>query len=238
LTTRRLFVTGTDTDVGKTVISCALLREAARLGLSTAGIKAAESGCATGPNGVLEPADSNALQRAATTSLEIRQRCPYMFEPAIAPGVAADRLGITIDFDRIRASVLTARAELVLTEGAGGLLCPMGAGRTVLDLLVLLDQPLLVVARNALGTINHTLLTLAQASAKTVPILGIIMNSAHPEESMTLADSNAREIEAYSGHSVLGIVPYGEPVELRRYADLTPLLGASFPDTEPAEQVV
>jgi dethiobiotin synthetase len=134
----------------------------------------------------------------------------YRFADPVAPGVAAEREGVVVDFERIwdRLQAIEARRpDLLLVEGAGGLLVPLGGGRSNADLARDLALPLLVVARDALGTVNHTLLTVEVAQARGLPVAGIIVSRATANPSA--AQENLREIERALGGDppLLGILP-------------------------------
>jgi dethiobiotin synthetase len=203
------FVTGTDTAVGKTTVAAGLLAAAATRGLSTACLKPAESDCEIRDN-ELFPADAALLARAARATDDLTELCPYRFQEAVAPGVAADRTNVEIDFSRIRDTLEGLRArspDLLVVEGAGGLLVPFGSGRLLPALISALDLALLIVARSGLGTINHTLLTLESARVHHLPVLGVALCSS-AEEDPAFAASNAAEIEQASDAKVLGIFPH------------------------------
>jgi dethiobiotin synthetase len=200
------FITGTDTGVGKTTVAVALLEEAARQNLSTAAMKPAESGCPTGPDGQLVPEDARKLQAACTQQLDLDLVCPYRFAEPVAPGVAAERTGQGLDpaviLDRWR-TLQSSCPDLLVAEGAGGLLVPMGSGRMVADLARALGAPLLIVARESLGTINHTLLTIEAAEARGLAIDAVILNPADGPTPEATVRSNAREIERASDARVV-----------------------------------
>lgn len=179
----RLFVTGTDTGVGKTWMSCALLRWGREAGLRSAGLKAAESG-----NG----GDQDALLEAAGGGQA--ETCRYRFAPEVAPGVAADDEGVEIDFQVIAKQVDELRDfDLVIVEGAGGWMVPMGRGRTVADLAETLRLPVLVVARAGLGTINHSVLTADAIERRNLRVAAVAL-SMKPEDDLALATRNRDEI--------------------------------------------
>lgn len=190
-------MTGTDTGVGKTWVTVRLAEAARARGLRVAALKAAESGCRLTHVG-LEGEDDDALFAAAGEWQP--ERCRYRFEPAVAPGVAAEDVGQEIEFPVIAAQVerLRAAADLVLVEGAGGWLVPMGAGRTIEDLARALATPVLVAARGALGTINHALLTARAVRAAGLPLIGVAM-STRPDEDRAFVERNRIEIERHGG---------------------------------------
>jgi dethiobiotin synthetase len=200
---RGLFVTGTDTGVGKTTVSVALLRHAARRGLTPIPFKPVETGC--GP----EPADAGALWRSARPPIPQADVCLYAFGLPAAPSVAAAAEGVRIDLDRIveRAHALAAQGDFLLVEGAGGLLVPYVDALTAADLAERLGLSLLVVARTALGTVNHTALTLREAARRGLDIAALIFNRTTPQPGPH-EPSNAELIATVTGRSALGTLPY------------------------------
>jgi dethiobiotin synthetase len=202
---RGLLVTGTDTGVGKTVVSTGLLRLAARTRLRLVPFKPAETGCTGG-----QPADAVALRDAAARpDLPIDLVCPHRFRPPVAPA-AATRPGQPLTLAALAAAARQAarHGDALLIEGAGGLLTPYAPDLTIADLAARLGLPVILVARNALGTINHTALCAAELRRRKLPLLGIVLVDAaarpHPRE------RNAELIAA-----VTGITP-GRLPRLRR----------------------
>jgi len=175
--TRGLFVTGTDTGVGKTVVACALVRGLRARGVDVGVMKPVETG--VGPEG---PADARALREAAGVDDPLEQICPQIFALPAAPTVAARHEGRRVDRQAIRAAfdALAARHDAMVVEGAGGLLVPAADGMSMADLARELGSPLVVVARGALGTINHTLLTLEAATARGLRVAGVIVSHGGP----------------------------------------------------------
>ena len=204
---RGLFVTGTDTGVGKTVVSCALVRALRERGFDAAGMKPIETG--VGPEG---PLDAIALRDAAGASDPLEDVCPQQFALPAAPAVAASAESRSVDFDAIRAAFgrIANRRDLVVVEGAGGLLVPIRDGETMADLAQFLDLPLLIVARAALGTINHTLLTLEATAARGLPVIGVVLSHAAGE--LSAADAaNLSVLRAELGSRLVGEVPPLKP---------------------------
>jgi dethiobiotin synthetase len=222
---RGLFVTGTDTGVGKTLISAALLRYARRLGLVPIPFKPAETGCAP------DPADARALWQAARPPIDEADVCLYALRLPVAPLAAAEAEGVRIDPQRIahRANVLAAKGDLLLVEGAGGLLVPYADGVTAVDLAKQLDLALLVVARTALGTVNHTALTLREAARSDVPVAGLILNrtpgSDGPQEA-----ANAALIASLTGRWAMGTFPNLPPAAVADPDQLADALTAAIPE--------
>ncbi len=200
---RGLFVTGTDTGVGKTLVAAGLARYARRLGLAPIPFKPVETGCDP------DPLDALCLWRAAQPPVSPADVCLYAFRLPAAPALAAAAENQSIDVDRIvtRARELAALGDLLLVEGAGGLLVPYAGSTTAADLAAQLRLPLLVVARTALGTINHTALTLAEARRRQLPIAGCILSRV--SETMGPHEAaNADLITAVTGNRPLGTVPF------------------------------
>ncbi len=193
----RLFVTGTDTGVGKTWVSCRLLEHWSPA--RRAGLKAAESGVQAGTT----TDDEQLFVAAGSSQLE---RCAYQFEPAVAPGVAAEDQGTSIDPTRIAAQVeALADQEIVIVEGAGGWMVPLGAGNTIADLAKLLAMPVLIVARAGLGTINHSVLTHDAVVRTGLPCAAIVLN-AQAGDDLDMAERNRREIERMVAAPVVLVV--------------------------------
>lgn len=229
------FVTGTDTGVGKTTVSRALLAAATARGLRTRCLKPAESGCLRRPDGGLVAQDALGLWEATDRGQALDSVCLYRFEAPVAPGVAAEGEGSAIELGVIRAGLDAIRQsgpDLVLVEGAGGLLVPMGHGRTIADLAVALALPLLIVSRPTLGTINHTLLTIEAARARGLAVHGVIFSAADQQPEPAAVASNAREIERASGIRALGYLPHlpGATLSiLAKAAEASVQLGAILP---------
>lgn len=200
---RGLFVTGTDTGVGKTLVAAGLLRYARRLGLVPIPFKPVETGCDP------DPLDALSLWRAAEPPVPPRDVCLYAFRLPAAPALAAQAEAQPIQVDHIvaRAAQLAAFGDLLIVEGAGGLLVPYAGSTTAADLAAQLGLPLLIVARTALGTINHTALTIAEARHRGLAIAGTILSRV----SETLAPhepANADLIAAVTGDRPLGTLPF------------------------------
>jgi dethiobiotin synthetase len=191
-----LFITGTDTGVGKTFVTRALAARLHARGWRVAAVKPAESGCAEGI-----ATDAEAIAVAAGDWQAPEARCLYRLREPVAPGVAARREGVdvTIDGCAAFARAVAEQAELVLVEGAGGWCVPLDPGYgTISDLAKEIDLPVLVVARATLGTINHAVLT-AEAVASDGCTVAAIVLSVRPEDDVAMATSNAEEISRMLG---------------------------------------
>lgn len=201
---KTLFVTGTDTDVGKTWVTCMLLKQFADQGLRVGAYKPACSGAVRMPNGNLHWRDVDLLKTACGWTGGQNQICPQRFLASLAPNVAAAAEQKRVDSDLLSTGVQVweGHADLVVVEGAGGLLCPLSDTSTVLDLAQQLRSPVLIVAANRLGVINHTLLTVKVALASQLTVAGIILNnclsaasSQHASEEDVSRNTNLRQLQ-------------------------------------------
>jgi dethiobiotin synthetase len=180
--TSPLFVTGTDTGVGKTTVTRGLLRLGVTCGRNPMPLKLVETGCPRRADGSLESIDGLALARAARREAQLDVIAPLRFELPAAPHAAANAAGSPLERDRLLEHMSAARriGELVV-EGAGGLLVPFTTNHTFADLALEAHATLLVVARDALGTLNHTLLTVEAARTRGLPVVGVVLNAVGPE---------------------------------------------------------
>lgn len=203
---RGIFVTGTDTGVGKTVVSATLARLLRMNGINVGVMKPVTSGCRE-EEGSLVSDDALLLCLAAGISYS-DDIAPYCFREALAPAEAARSEGVRIDFNHIKAMYerLAASHDYIIVEGAGGLMAPLSGGLLVSDLALLLDLPLLVVARPGLGTINHTLLTSFAAQQMGLRVTGVIVNGM-PDNPGLAERSAPHQIGSLCGAPVLGIWP-------------------------------
>lgn len=176
---RGLFITGTDTEVGKTYVASLIARRLVSAGHRVGVYKPAASGChQEGGRSVSE--DARCLWEAAGRPLTLEAVCPQTFAAPLAPHLAAAAEGRSIDADLLRDGlrVWTDQCDIVLVEGAGGFMSPLGDEDFVADLVYEFDYPLVVVAPNRLGTINHTLLTLIAISTfrEGLDVAGVVLN--------------------------------------------------------------
>ena len=218
---RGVLVTGTDTGVGKTVVSAALLAAMRVAGEPAAAFKPAVSGLDEDSEGGW-PADHELL--AHETGQAPGDVAPYSFGPAVSPHLAAELAGTQIEPERLMDLARAAGAgHTLVVEGVGGLLVPLTPTFSVCDLAVELGLPLLLVARPGLGTINHTLLTLAHARSRGLHVAAVIINR-WPDPAETMERSNRATIER------LGEIEVGTLGELREpSAELLASAGARLP---------
>lgn len=202
-----IFVAGTDTNVGKTHV-CGLLLDF----LLKQGVKAGyQKWVATGPE--FPPADLVDCLRVAGQPVDpdaVEWQVPYHFSLAASPHLAAEQEGAVVDPVLIRKKYqeMVARHELLVVEGVGGLMVPLRRDLLFIDFLGELKIPTLLVARSGLGTINHTLLSLAALRERKIPLLGVVFSDATPSPSELLVEDNLRTIAEMGQISVFGRLPY------------------------------
>ena len=208
-----ILITGTDTDVGKTYVSCLLLRALAESGRRCAGLKPIASGCESvsvcdnGP-GKLINADALALMAASSVKLSYAQSNPYTFEPAIAPHLAARAAGVKVDLPRIVAAVRAAEllCDDVVVEGAGGWLSPLADGLEHADLAKALNAPVLLVVAMRLGCINHARLTAREIARSGLRLLGWVANVLPQASPMLALEENIASLTQLLPAPLLALV--------------------------------
>ncbi len=233
-----IFITGTDTGVGKTVITAALALSLKGSGLDVGVMKPFQSG-----SSLPGMTDIEFLRTALGEKEHSPDDCIYSFEAPLSPDAAARLAGETIDTGRIKSAYarLASFRDVVLVEGAGGLLVPITGGYLMADLARDLSLPLLVVARPGLGTINHTALTIECARGRGLSVLGFVIN-AFPGSPDPAERTNPRAILEQTGAPLLGVYPEdaslcvaegarGAMEGLSRRA-FAPLLGGEFDAAE------
>lgn len=206
---RGLFVTGTDTGVGKTYVSSLILRELRQSGVSVGAYKPACSGAEFREDGSPFWPDLEALQQAAEID-DLRQISPYRLIAPLAPPVAARQAGLKLDLEVMQDGFTAWRnaAPFTVVEGVGGLLCPLTETETIADFADWTGLPLLVVARLGLGTINHTLLTLEVAASRGLRVSGIVLNDVLNERETLAAQTNVSELSSRTSVPILGVLPH------------------------------
>jgi dethiobiotin synthetase len=207
---RGIFITATDTGAGKTYVASLLGKRLRQEGLAVRPLKPVESGCAEGKDGHLFPADAAALRDAFAPGLPLSEVCFYPLSGALSPHLASRLEGVSIDFQKIRQRVTEAarRSDYLLVEGAGGISVEIREGYTFSDLARDLSLPVLVVAGNRLGVLNHFKLTLRYLESEGIPLFGVILNDG-TQEFFPAREPNEAEIRRMAGERYLGRVPYG-----------------------------
>jgi len=217
-----VFVTGTDTGVGKTLCATGLLAAYQQQGHSTIAMKPVASGCEQSPNG-LRNEDALLLMQAMTEHADYDEVNPYAFLPAMAPHLAAVRDDITINTDELvkQAQLLATRADRIVVEGAGGWLAPLNEQQTFADLAVQLGLPVVLVVGIRLGCLNHALLTIENMLNRDVEIAGWIANTGLDSASDCLdVDQNIASLEARISAPLMGVIPYQEDDNRLKIASL------------------
>jgi dethiobiotin synthetase len=202
-----LFVTGTDTGVGKTIVACALVRALLARRATVTVMKPIASGALRMPAG-LRNEDALDLMAASRTLAAYADVNPYCFEPPISPHIAAEASKITIDIDLIVEHYrrLTATADWIVVEGAGGWLAPISDHESMEDLAVALGLPALLVVGLKLGCLNHARLTRESIAARGVGFAGWVASAVDPE--MRAVAENLGTLERLLGEPALAVVPH------------------------------
>ncbi len=203
-----IFITGTDTAVGKTFFTCGLAALLKADGYKVGVMKPAETGCVE-KDGQLFADDAWRLQQASGCAESMDSICPYRLPEALAPSIAAERAGVKIDIDRLLdiCRDLSAKHDITLVEGAGGLMVPLVPSFTFADFARVAKLPIIVVAANKLGVINHLLLTLEHASCKGLQPLGYVLNQLSSETSLA-AETNREVLAGMTAVPCLGALPF------------------------------
>jgi dethiobiotin synthetase len=230
MNTKGIFITGTDTDVGKTIVAAVLARLLLNKGINVGVMKPVTTGC-TQHGESLVSGDAELLAWSAGVELT-SEVAPYLFREPIAPAAAAELEHTKIEFSRILAAFhkLSEEHDFIIVEGAGGLMVPLAGGLLVADLAKLLALPLLVVARPDLGTVNHTLLTCFAAKGLGCSVKGTIINN-YPLNP-GLAESTAPHlIDSLSGVPLLARLPSIPGIDEREIVEQLAALLSNEPTT-------
>jgi dethiobiotin synthetase len=200
---RGVFVTGTGTEVGKTVVAAAIARTLAAAGESVAVFKPAVTGLEEDGE-----ADHQLLRRASGSRQDSDEIAPYRFSPPASPHLAAELAGQRIDPDRLvgAARAAASSADVLVCEGVGGFLVPLAPGFLVRDLAKCLELPLVIAASPGLGTINQTLLTVESVRAAGLEVAAVVLTP-WPEAPSEVEASNRETIASISGVRIEGLAP-------------------------------
>jgi dethiobiotin synthetase len=206
-----VFITGTDTGVGKTVVTCALARGLRAAGVDVGVMKPIETGVPEAG-----PEDARALIRAARVDDPLELVCPFQYGMPAAPEAAAALEGRPVSVEVIAAAhtKLAALHDFVLVEGAGGLLVPLDERTTMASLAERLELGVLIVARASLGTINHTLLTLEACATRALDVVGVVVS--HATGPLSTADARNLDVlkRALGEHLIGEVRPHARPDEV------------------------
>lgn len=202
---KRWFITGTDTEIGKTYVSSALIEHLVDKGHRVAGMKPVASGCVKTADG-LRNEDALRLMAAANVELPYEVVNPYAFEPAIAPHIAAEKAGQEIDPALVSSRAESIEADYLIIEGVGGWCVPLGNGRMLVELARATADEVILVIGMRLGCINHGLLTAAQIERDGCILKGWIANHVDPD--MQVQSENIKTLQALMPCPMLGSMPW------------------------------
>lgn len=212
-----LFITGTDTGVGKTAVAAAIARILASQGHRVGVLKPVATG-ATREGEAWRCEDAEALIAAVGGGVAVERVTPIAYEPPLAPPVAARLAGAPLLWERLRDEVSRAMAwwadqgvDVMVVEGVGGFLCPLAEGATVADLALALDFPMVIVGRRGLGTLNHCLLTIEAARLRSLRIAGVVLNGSDATANTLAEATNAVELSRHLGPiPLLAEIPHSD----------------------------
>lgn len=209
MTIPSILITGTDTGVGKTLVSAGLAAELRRRGVDVGVMKPFATG-GRSVQGRLVSDDALFLRSAAGVDDPLDLINPSCLKPPLAPSMAAEVSGAKIDLGKVRAAyrTLARKHRTLIVEGVGGLLVPLLRGLTVADFAKKLQLPLVIVTRPALGTLNHTALTVLAARSHGLKVLGLVVNAAQPGRKGLAERLNPAALELFIRLPVLGELPY------------------------------
>lgn len=210
------FITGTDTGVGKTVVAVAIIRAIAGMGVRVCGMKPIETGCEQAGQGALIASDGLFLRDASETGESIDNVTPLRFQYPVAPYLAARLEKRDMDMGSVkeRFDYLSSRYDALIVEGVGGLYVPIAKDYFVSDMAADFKLPLIIVASPALGSVNHTLLTIDHARHKGLKLAGLVFNYSNPSAGTVAERTNPALIAELAGIPVMGVMPYLESVSM------------------------
>ena len=219
------FVTGTDTEIGKTLVSAAILHKLVASGQRACGMKPIAAGATPGVDGLLHNEDADMLAAAGNVHLPQRITTPYMFAEPAAPHIVAARAGVTIDAATIIAAFaeIQAASDAVVVEGVGGFHVPLGDDFDTADLAAQLNLPVVLVVGVRLGCISHALLTVEAVVRRGLVIAGWVANEVDPD--MGFIDENIAALEQRIPAPLLGRVPRLDAPTAAAAAEYLHLLG-------------
>ncbi len=204
---RAYFIAGTDTGVGKTLVSSALIYHFNRQGFSTVAMKPVAAGCVKTEKGWVNE-DVEALRKAASVALTHEQICPYLLRSAIAPHIAASEERLNIDlhviYEKFRA--LSSRGDKIIVEGVGGFQVPLNETYDTADLTVMMGLPVILVVGLRLGCLNHALLTTEAIHARGLTLVGWVANQIDPN--MERVQQNIETLQHRIDGPLIGSIPF------------------------------
>jgi dethiobiotin synthetase len=210
-----IFITGTDTGVGKTVVAATLASYLRSNGLDVGVMKPIQTGCRRTKSESVGK-DADLLMYAAGVQVTHELVTPYCLKYPLAPWTASQLEGVHLKLSVLLKAYhqLRQRYTFLVVEGVGGLAVPITARLTVLDLAMRFELPLLVVARPGLGTLNHTKLTIDYAKIKKIPVIGVILNQTQNHKTGLTEKTNLTALKALCNVPILGNIPFIKDLEL------------------------
>jgi len=207
--TKGLFITGTDTGVGKTLLAGAIVERLRTQGRSVGVFKPIATGCRREREGFVSD-DAEFLAQCAESEGPLSEINPVRYQEPLAPWVATERSGCEINWEDMQRAYadLAQTHQGMIVEGIGGVMVPLMRDYFVLDLMVDMNLPVIIVARSTLGTLNHTLLTVNQCRQRGLSIRGIVINGYRAETADIAQETNTRVLAELSGAPVLTVMPY------------------------------
>ena len=216
---RGLFITATDTDIGKTMITGAIAAAFKARGIHVGVFKPLASGAITNEEGNLVSEDASFLMKAAGMGEELRSEVNAVcLEPALTPAIAARESGITIDIEKVIAEVKqnAQKYDMVLIEGVGGITAPLWQDYLLADMMKAFALPAIIVSKPRLGAINHTVLTYEYAKQRGIALHGVILNRWEEDSAGVLEESNIAYIEAMTGLPIVGKFPLTKHIDVNK----------------------
>jgi len=207
------FITGTDTDAGKTLVTLALMEKIKLSGYSVAGFKPVAAGVTQYPQGYFNE-DAVLLQRQSTLKMAYDEVNPYLFEPAIAPHIAAEKSQVKVELERIETvyNKFTSTTDFLFVEGAGGWLVPLSDDADMSDIPLSLGLSVILVVGLKLGCINHARLTMQAIKSAGCDVGGWV--GTQVDTDMQYVDENIKTLRQYLDAPCLGIIPFLKPANL------------------------
>jgi len=208
------YITGTDTEVGKTLVSAALLKVMSEQGYSSLGMKPVASGCEN-HMGELLNSDALLLKKNSTIALDYNEINPYAFQPAIAPHIAAKESGVSVTLDSlVQASqtIISHRANLTIIEGAGGWHVPINTNtqHTLADFAIAINAPVILVVAIKLGCINHALLSVQAIKVSGLPLAGWVANCSVEinDQQAARTQENIQTLMSHISEPLIAVIPF------------------------------
>jgi len=212
------FITGTDTEVGKTLVAAALILKMREQGVNALGFKPVVAGTYQNHDGKILNEDLETLRITSQLSSSQMVLCPYILDLPIAPHIASEKIGIHLDLKIMMSAYeqILSQAEVVVVEGAGGFLVPINATENLSDFAQKLQLPIIMVVGMQLGCINHALLTEEALTSRKLKVAGWVANTLSSE--MPFLDENIQYLQNKMKAPLLGVIP-SLPAALQKQID-------------------